>query len=499
MLGDRASSAMLKKVYNYIFVHTNSGIRTQNLQRAALAARCNTADKKWHKKMNTGVSIAKLLRSWRNMSKLALPAALADFQQNRVLSLEKQSWGRLSPPSKRLAAHRTLPDSTPRRRCRNARRAYAKLRARFLQTARLHNHLRDHVRIHVRRRAPVLEVPVLLGLRVPRNPHRAPTVRDAVGELVDRGGLVRTRQPPLVPLAVGLDVLHVLRRELLHRRDDLAVGLVRLSPRVARVAHANGREVRVAAGAVPVARPRLRVESHSHLEILTDPLHDVARHPHMVAAVDANTRPDLVLPLARHHLRVRSGDGQPSAAAVLVVRLRDGAAKGHLVAAAAVVGALRTLRLALVREAERDLLPGLEERVLLLNAEPRHLRLRLLHHLQARRALVPLHGLLRFRVEALAPNQLVRGPAERIVEDGHRTDQDFRVGPWGLLRRRPVVVPDRQLGGIRRDLVHRLRLGADVEGAEVLALTPAEPAVLQADLTTVLRGHRDESACVYVL
>merc|ERR1719313_792045 len=260
MLGDRASPAMLKK--NYLLVHTNSGIRTQNLQRAALAARCNTADKKWHKKVNTGVSIAKLLRSWRNSSKLALPAALADFQQNRVLSQEKQSWRRLSPPSKRLAAPRTLPDSTPRRRCRYARRTYAKLRARFLQTARLHDHLRDHVRIHVRRRAPVLEVPVLLGLRVPRNPHRAPTVRDAVGELVDRRGLVRPGQAALVALAVRLDVLDVLPGELLNRGDDLPVGLVGPVSRVARVAHGSGGEVRMASRPVPVARPRLRVEGH---------------------------------------------------------------------------------------------------------------------------------------------------------------------------------------------------------------------------------------------
>merc|ERR1711939_1200170 len=123
--------------------------------------------------------------------------------------------------------------------------------ARCLEAARLHNHLRDDVRVHVRRRAAVFEVAVLLSLGIPRNTHRTATVRYPVGELIDRSRLVRSGQPPLVPLAVRFDVRHVIRGELLHRGDDLAVSLVWRVPGVASIAHLGGREVRVAPGSVP--------------------------------------------------------------------------------------------------------------------------------------------------------------------------------------------------------------------------------------------------------
>merc|ERR1719359_738882 len=299
--------------------------------------------------------------------------------------------------------------------------------ARCLQAARLHNHLRDDVRVHVRRGATVFEIADLLSLGIPRNTHRTPTVRYTVGELIDRSRLVRSGQPPLVPLAVGIDGRHVIRAELLNRGDDLAVSLVWRVPGVAFIAHLLGREVRVAPRSVPISSARLRVESHGNLEVLADALHDVARHPHVIAAVDALARPNLVLPLARHDLRVRTGDGESSPQAHLVVSLRDNAAEGNSISAAAVVRALGTCGFTLVREPERYLLSGLEERVLLLDPEPRNLILRFRHDLRASSTLVALHRKLRLRVESLAQDQLVRVSAERIVEHGHRADEDLRI------------------------------------------------------------------------
>merc|ERR1719324_174349 len=191
-------------------------------------------------------------------------------------------------------------------------------------------------------------------------------------ELLDRlDDLVCARQPALVALAVRVDVLLMLLLELLDRLDDLAVGLAFPLPLVVRIAHRESGEVRVAPGTVPITRPRLRVEGHSNSVVLTNALHDVARNPHVVAAVDTLARSHLVLPLPRHHFRVEPGNRQSSGAAGLVVILDDLAPEGNRVAAAAVIGALRALRLALVREAEGNLLTGLEESVLLLDAEPR--------------------------------------------------------------------------------------------------------------------------------
>ena len=46
--------------------------------------------------------------------------------------------------------------------------------------------------------------------------------------------------------------------------------------------------------AVPIAGFRLRVEGHRHPVLLADALHDVARNPHVVTAVNTLARSDLV-------------------------------------------------------------------------------------------------------------------------------------------------------------------------------------------------------------
>ena len=115
---------------------------------------------------------------------------------------------------------------------------------------------------------------------------------------------MRTRQATLVPLAVCFDVLLVLLTQLLNRCEDLPVRLVGRISGVARIAHGDGGEVRVATRAVPVAGAGLRVECYSNLELLANALHDVPRHPHVIARVDTLAWPDLVLPLAWCTLRL---------------------------------------------------------------------------------------------------------------------------------------------------------------------------------------------------
>ena len=99
--------------------------------------------------------------------------------------------------------------------------------------ARVEDHRGHDVRIHVRRRAAVLEVAALVGLDRARDTDRAAAVGDAVAEVVDRRGLVRAGQPALVALAIGGDVLGVLGAKFadggLDRRDATLRERVRVS------------------------------------------------------------------------------------------------------------------------------------------------------------------------------------------------------------------------------------------------------------------------------
>ena len=108
-------------------------------------------------------------------------------------------------------------------------------------------------------------------------------------------------QAALIALAVGGDVHGVARPQLLAvRLDDV--------PAAGVGARLLGREVAVAAGAVPVAGDGLGVEGHLDIEHLADAVHDVARHPQVVSHVDAGAGANLVLPLGGQHLAVDARD-----------------------------------------------------------------------------------------------------------------------------------------------------------------------------------------------
>lgn len=92
-------------------------------------------------------------------------------------------------------------------------------------------------------------------------------------------------------------------------------------------------------------------------------------HPQLVAHRDARARPDLVLPLGRHHLRVDARDLDAGEEAGAVVRLHELAPDRAPRSRGAVVRPLRP-GVAILRPPEGPLRGGVEEGVLLLDAEP---------------------------------------------------------------------------------------------------------------------------------
>ena len=109
------------------------------------------------------------------------------------------------------------------------------------------------------------------------------------------------RQAALVALSVRRNVHGVTLLQLLAvLLDDV--------PAAGGDAGLLGGVVGVASRAIPVPRDGLRVKGDLDVEHLTDAHHDVAGHPQVVAHVDANAWPDLVLPLGRQHLAVDARD-----------------------------------------------------------------------------------------------------------------------------------------------------------------------------------------------
>mmetsp|Transcript_15425 Transcript_15425/g.46307 ORF Transcript_15425/g.46307 Transcript_15425/m.46307 type:complete len:503 (-) Transcript_15425:790-2298(-) len=339
----------------------------------------------------------------------------------------------------------------------SSRRPYVPTALAVGQHARLHDLAGDDVRVHVGRRAAVLEVAALLLLGHARDAHGAAAVGDAVRELGDRRRLVRTRQAALVVLAArdvvrgNVLVLLARRAEALHRFEDDRIA--------ARRAHRRRRHVGVAAGAVPIALDWLGVDRADDAKILTHALQDVARDPELVAGVDARAWPNLVLPLTGHHLGVGARDLDAGEEARLVVRIGDGAAKRTVGARATIVRALRA-RVASHWPAERRHLVKVEERVLLLEAKPRLVGA-IAKGGGGGDARVGRKRLARRRVR-VRQHQDVVAAAERVLEHGDRLDDHLRVLSGRLVGGGAVVVPAGQLidGGLGR--VDRAALGAHV-------------------------------------
>mmetsp|Transcript_16051 Transcript_16051/g.48226 ORF Transcript_16051/g.48226 Transcript_16051/m.48226 type:complete len:387 (+) Transcript_16051:206-1366(+) len=267
------------------------------------------------------------------------------------------------------------------------------------------------------------------------------------------------------------DVHVVLRPELLAHGLD--------GREAARLARVLRREVDVHARAVPVALDGLGLDGDDDAEVLADAVEDVARDGELVRRVDADDGADLVLPLARHDLRVGARDGEARVEARAVVRLGHRAAEALVRARAAVVRALG-LREAADGPAERRRAVEVEKRVLLLEAVPRLLLLGVAGvelddrgRARVRRERVAL-GVLR-----VAEHQDVVAAAERVLVHRARHDDDLRVVAGRLARRRAVVRPfrERRDGALGLGLRERAALGPgravrvdeDILGLDVVA------------------------------
>uniref|UniRef100_A0A182UY77 Uncharacterized protein n=1 Tax=Anopheles merus TaxID=30066 RepID=A0A182UY77_ANOME len=200
---------------------------------------------------------------------------------------------------------------------------------------------------------------------------------------------------------------------------------------------------------------------------------DVARQPQIVGTLHTERRPDLVLPLGRHDLRVRAGKLDARVQAGDRVRLGNIASDHVLRPGRTVVRALRSRETA-HRPAERTPV-NVQEGVLLLDAKPR---------LQILRAVVRvLHGgpVVRGRrlpirlVRVAQHDHIVRARLERVFVERARDQLHVRVAAERLVGGATVVLPR---GHIFRRLRHVV-----------------EDAILQAD---VLAGAVDpDVACTY--
>ena len=154
--------------------------------------------------------------------------------------------------------------------------------------------------------------------------------------------------------------------------------------------------------------------------------------------VDSGARPNLVLPLRRHDLSVGAGNLDAREQASLVVRLHNVSAHDLASAITAVVRALWG--------GEAVLWPpvgpagGVEEGVLLLEAEPELVVGVLLHQLVGVGAEVVCVG---FAIghPGLGHNEDVVPAAERVWVHRSRAEVDIGVVAWGLASGRAVEVP----------------------------------------------------------
>jgi hypothetical protein len=359
-----------------------------------------------------------------------------------------------------------------RSRVRTSKRASE--RADLLNDGGLDNHASDQVRVAVGGRTAILKVALLVALGITRHTHRSTTVGNTPREGIDRGGFVSAGETAVVALAVDGNVFGVLGAELLDGGNDgvPAVGL----------AHGLGAVVGVCTGTVPVAGDGLGIEADDDVVDLADAEQQEARHPEVVAHLDALAWADLVLPLAGHDLGVGAGDLHTGVQAGAVVVLDDLAAEHAVGAGRAVVRTLGAGEAAL-GPAQRPLL-GREHGVLLLDAEPRNVLLDLLHQLGALCAAVGGNRLALRRV-ALGENENVVAAAERIAVNATRVEQHLGVVAGRLTGARTIIIPDGQLVGRVASLLawQRARLGTEID-----LLETADPNVHGLDHVALVEG-----------
>lgn len=299
-----------------------------------------------------------------------------------------------------------------------------KLHRRSQQESSLDDGVGDPVRVDVGGGPPVLEVSVSLLVNMTGDSDGCTSVGNTGREGSDVASLVLSGQSELVVFTVNGNVLHVTLSELL---DSGLNGLHTDTGGSRRL----GRVVGVATGTVPVTGAQgLGVERRSDPPFFTDPEQQEPGHPQVISHLDSRARPDLELPLRRHHFGVDSRDVDTSVETSSVVSLDEITSKHLSSTDTTVVRTLRTGETAL-GPSER-LTVSVEESVLLLKTEPGFLVLGQFHGLGGE---VPVVVGSRGTVGQVtsAENQDVVSTSERIWVHGDGSEEDIGVVTWGLL------------------------------------------------------------------
>jgi len=284
-----------------------------------------------------------------------------------------------------------------------------------------------HIWIHARGRTAILNVSSLLVCGRKRDADRGSSVGNAVAELVDRGGLVPTRQAPLVTLAIDAYVFHVLLLQLTHGLDD---GIPTLATFLVELLDA---EVGVTSCTVPVALHRFGVKVHLDAERFGDSVHQEARYPKLITCIDAHYRTDLVFPLSSHHFSINARNLNACIQARVIVTFGNITAKSILHTGGAIVGSLRSweTRGRPSKGPCGEVVLGLQESIFLFNTEPRLLLLHDgLHDLIAEESEVgigwhELREILIFPGPGVAQHNNIVTLAEGVTEESNGLHDDL--------------------------------------------------------------------------
>jgi len=246
-----------------------------------------------------------------------------------------------------------------------------------------------------------------------------------------------TSQSSLITLTVDTNVFGMLLLKLLECLED---ALVTLSVVLVERFEA---EVGVASSSIPVTSNGFGIEVNKDSEFLANTLHDVSRHPQLITSSNSNNWSYLVFPLSSHDLCVDSRDIDSGVKASTVVAVSDFSSDGVLMSNRAVIGSLGG-RESVAGPAQMVSL-AIKERVFLLKSEHgASIVANLVENLDGRGSGV---GGQRssIRSGSVAHDEDVVSTAERITEDGTRSDEDLRIVAWCLTGAATVIIPDREI------------------------------------------------------
>lgn len=258
---------------------------------------------------------------------------------------------------------------------------------------------------------------------------------------MNAAGLVESCQSALVVLAlvrvVGLDVPLVSQTHSLDGPIDLLDSILS--------SHTLGGEVGVGACAVPTL-DGFWVQGDIHSVFLSYAVQQESADPKIVTSCDAQTGPNLVLPLGGHHFGVGATNGNTSIQAGTIVGLNNFSGYDFVGTNAAVVGTLGA-REAIFGPAQR-LVVGVKKSVFLLDAKPGLFVFDGVHGFFGLQTLVGGTGGV-VEVEGLAEDQDVVATAKGVLVDGDGDQVDLAVLAMGLEGGTAVVCPDGEIYKIK--------------------------------------------------